>query len=59
VCANLLQMVTACWGPLNGWMSEFVAGHVPFDLLALEGRKNAPKADAAEELTEVVWMYLK
>ena len=58
-CADLLQLVAACRGALNGLMSELIEGHVRFHVLAPNGRKNSPQAEAAEELIEVVRTYLK
>ena len=58
-CADLLQLVAACRGALNGLMSELIEGHIRFHVLAPDGRKNAPQAEAAEELIEVVRTYLK
>ena len=58
-CADVLQLVAACRGTLNGLMSELIEGHIRFHVLAPSGRKNAPQAKAGEELIEVVRMYLK
>ena len=58
-CADLLQLVAACRGALNGLMSELIEGHIRFHVLAPNGRKSAPQAEAAEELIEVVRAYLK
>ena len=58
-CADLLQLVAACRGALNGLMSELIEGHIRFHVLAPNGRKGAPQAEAAEELIEVVRAYLK
>lgn len=58
-CADLLQLVAACRGALNGLMSELIEGHIRFHVLQPNGRKNAPQAEAAEELIEVVRAYLK
>jgi len=58
-CADQLQLVAACRGALNGLMSELIEGHIRFHVLAPDGRRNAPQAEAAEELIEVVRTYLK
>lgn len=58
-CADVLQLVAACRGALNGLMSELIEGHIRFHVLAPNGRKSAPQAEAAEELIEVVRTYLK
>jgi DNA-binding FrmR family transcriptional regulator len=58
-CADVLQLVAACRGALNGLMAELIEGHVRFHVLAPDGKKSAPQAEAAEELIEVVRAYLK
>jgi DNA-binding FrmR family transcriptional regulator len=58
-CADVLQLVAGCRGALNGLMSELIEGHIRFHVLAPNGRKSAPQAEAAEELIEVVRAYLK
>jgi FrmR/RcnR family transcriptional regulator, repressor of frmRAB operon len=58
-CADLLQLVSACRGALNGLMAELIEGHIRFHVLASDGRNRAPQAEAAEELIEVVRTYLK
>jgi len=58
-CADVLQLVAACRGALNGLMSELIEGHIRFHVLATDGRQQAPQAEAAEELIQVVRAYLK
>jgi len=58
-CAQVLQLVAACRGALNGLMAELIEGHVRFHVLAPNGKNGAPQAEAAEELIEVVRAYLK
>jgi len=58
-CADVLQLVAACRGALNGLMAELIEGHIRFHVLAPNGRGGAPQAEAAEELIEVVRTYLK
>jgi DNA-binding FrmR family transcriptional regulator len=58
-CADVLQLVAACRGALNGLMSELIEGHIRFHVLAPNGRKSAPQVEAAEELIDVVRTYLK
>ena len=58
-CAELLQLVAACRGALNGLMAELIEGHIRFHVLSPNGRKSKSQAEAAEELVEVVRAYLK
>ncbi len=58
-CADLLQLVAACRGALNGLMAELVEGHIWFHVLDPERGKDSPQAEAAEELIDLVRSYLK
>jgi FrmR/RcnR family transcriptional regulator, repressor of frmRAB operon len=58
-CADVLQLMAACRGALNGLMAEVMEGQVRFHVLSPESRKNSPQAQAAEELIDVVRAYLK
>jgi DNA-binding FrmR family transcriptional regulator len=58
-CADVLPLVAACRGALNGLMAELIEGHIRFHVLAPNGRKGATQAEAAQELIEVVRTYLK
>jgi FrmR/RcnR family transcriptional regulator, repressor of frmRAB operon len=58
-CAELLQLVAACRGALNGLMAELIEGHLWFHALVPNRPKDSPQADAAEELMDVVRAYLK
>jgi DNA-binding FrmR family transcriptional regulator len=58
-CTDVLQLVAACRGALNGLMAELVEGHVWFHVLDPERAKDSPQAAAAEELIDIVRAYLK
>ena len=58
-CTQVLPLVAACRGALNGLMAELVEGHIRFHVLSPNGRKGAAQVEAAEELIEVVRTYLK
>ena len=58
-CADVLQLVAACRGALNGLMAELVEGHIWFQVLDPERAKDSPQAAAAEELIDIVRAYLK
>jgi FrmR/RcnR family transcriptional regulator, repressor of frmRAB operon len=58
-CSDVLQLVAACRGALNGLMAELIEGHVRYHVLDAERGANTPQADAAEELIGVVKTYLK
>jgi DNA-binding FrmR family transcriptional regulator len=58
-CSDVLQLVAACRGALNGLMSELVEGHIWFHVLDANRGKDSPQAAAAEELIDIVKAYLK
>jgi len=58
-CTELLQLVAACRGALNGLMAELVEGHIWFHVLDPDRPKDSPQAAAAEELIDIVRAYLK
>jgi len=58
-CSDLLQLVAACRGALNGLMAELVEGHIWFHVLDPDRPKDSSQAVAAEELIDIVKAYLK
>lgn len=58
-CPDVMQLVAACRGALNGLMAELVEGHVWFHVLDPNRPKDSPQAAAAEELIDIVRAYLK
>jgi DNA-binding FrmR family transcriptional regulator len=57
-CADVLQLITAARGALNGLMGEVIEDHIRTNLV------NSPlqpgdTADAADELIDVIRCYLK
>jgi FrmR/RcnR family transcriptional regulator, repressor of frmRAB operon len=58
-CSDVLQLVAACRGALNGLMAELVEGHVRYHVLDSKKGVDSSQAQAAEELIEVVRTYLK
>jgi DNA-binding FrmR family transcriptional regulator len=58
-CSDVLQLVAACRGALNGLMAELVEGHIRYHVLDPKRDGNSMQAAAAEELIGVVRTYLK
>jgi DNA-binding FrmR family transcriptional regulator len=58
-CVDVLQLITACRGALNGLMAEILEGHVRFHVLSKNHKRNSPESRAAEELISVIRVYLK
>jgi DNA-binding FrmR family transcriptional regulator len=57
-CADLLQLITAARGAVNGLMAEVIEDHIHTHLVNPTLQPGAA-ADAAEELIEVIRCYLK
>ncbi len=58
-CADVLQLMAACRGALNGLMAEIMEGHIRFHVLSTDNGKNSPQVQAAEELIDIIRAYLK
>jgi FrmR/RcnR family transcriptional regulator, repressor of frmRAB operon len=58
-CADVLQLMAACRGALNGLMAEVIEGHVRFHVLSPQATPSTQQGKAAEELIDVVRTYLK
>jgi DNA-binding FrmR family transcriptional regulator len=57
-CSAVLLSIAACRGALNALLAEVVEGHVR-EHVAARGVKPGERAEAAEELIEIVRAYLK
>jgi FrmR/RcnR family transcriptional regulator, repressor of frmRAB operon len=57
-CAAVLQQVTACRGALDGLIGEVVEHHIREHILDPRAPRNDPRAQAAEELVDIVHSYL-
>jgi FrmR/RcnR family transcriptional regulator, repressor of frmRAB operon len=58
-CADVLQLMAACRGALNGLMAEIMEGHIRFHVLSTDNGRNSPQVQAAEELIDIIRAYLK
>ena len=58
-CADVLQLVAACRGALNGLMSELIEGHIRFHVLDPDQRPTSDRARAAQELIDALRTYLR
>ena len=56
--SDLLQMITAARGAINGLMPEVLKDHVREYLLPRDTEAGARELDAAEELIEIIHSYL-
>ena len=57
-CTAVLQQITACRGALNGLIGEVVEGYIREHVVDPKARRDDPRAQAAEELVEIVNSYL-
>jgi FrmR/RcnR family transcriptional regulator, repressor of frmRAB operon len=57
-CGDILQLIAACRGALNGLMAEILEGHLRFHIVNPKGKPKSKRA-AAREVIDVVKTYLK
>jgi DNA-binding FrmR family transcriptional regulator len=58
-CSDLLQMITAARGAMNGLMAELLEGHVRFHVLDQKKNPTSEQALAADELIDIIRSYLR
>ena len=57
-CSDLLQRITAARGAINGLMAEVLEEHVREYRSPADSDADPLRADAAEELIEIIHSYL-
>jgi len=57
--ADMLQLVAACRGALNGLMGELIEGHIRFHVIDPDDNPNSARGRAAQELLDVLKTYLR
>lgn len=57
-CAAILQQATACRGALDGFIAEVIEDHILEHLVDPKAARDDPRAQAAEELVEIVHSFL-
>ena len=58
-CSDVMQMITAARGAMNGLMAELVEDHVRFHVLDPARKPSTEQILAADELIDVIRSYLK
>jgi DNA-binding FrmR family transcriptional regulator len=58
-CADVLQLITAARGAINGLMGEVIEDHIRMHLIDPALQPDSESGRAAEELIDVVRSYLK
>jgi FrmR/RcnR family transcriptional regulator, repressor of frmRAB operon len=58
-CSDVLQLITAARGALNGLMAELVEDHVRFHVVDPKQKPSSEQALATDELIDIIRSYLK
>jgi FrmR/RcnR family transcriptional regulator, repressor of frmRAB operon len=58
-CGDVLQLITAARGAMNGLMAELLEDHVRFHVMDPSRKASSAQAIAADELIDIVRSYLK
>ena len=58
-CGDVLQLITAARGAMNGLMAELLEDHVRFHVLDPARKTSSGQAIAADELIDIIRSYLK
>jgi FrmR/RcnR family transcriptional regulator, repressor of frmRAB operon len=58
-CGDVLQLITAARGAMNGLMAELLEDHVRFHVLDPSRKTTSEQAIAADELIDIVRSYLR
>jgi FrmR/RcnR family transcriptional regulator, repressor of frmRAB operon len=58
-CSDVLRLITAARGAMNGLMAELLEDHVRFHVLDPKRKPSSEQFLAADELLEIVRAYLK
>lgn len=58
-CADVLHLVAAVRGAINGLMAEVVEDHIRFHVVDPSREHDRERAEGAQELIDVVHSYLK
>jgi DNA-binding FrmR family transcriptional regulator len=58
-CADILQLIAATRGAINGLMAEVIEDHIREHVASPSIASDAERAQGAEDLVEVIRTYLK
>lgn len=58
-CSDMLQVIAACRGAINGLMAEVIEGHIRFHIIDPDLKPSSEQAHAVQQLLDVVNAYLK
>jgi len=58
-CVGVLQQATACRGAMDGFIAEVIEDHIREHMIDRTTSANDPRTEAADELIDIIHMYLK
>jgi FrmR/RcnR family transcriptional regulator, repressor of frmRAB operon len=58
-CSDVMQLIAAVRGAINGLMGEVMEDHIRMHVIDRRRNRNSERAQATEELIDVVRSYLK
>jgi DNA-binding FrmR family transcriptional regulator len=58
-CGDIMQLIAAARGAINGLMAEVMEDHIRVHAIDPERQPNSERAQATEDLIDVVRSYLK
>jgi DNA-binding FrmR family transcriptional regulator len=58
-CAETLHTIAACRGAIDALMAEVIEGHIRFHVVDPDKRPTSEQSRAAQELIDVVKLYLR
>lgn len=58
-CTEVMRLLTAARGALNGMMAEVVEDHIQIHMMAANRKPTRQEVDAANELVEVLRSYIR
>ena len=58
-CSHILHTIAACRGAIDALMAEVIEGHIRFHVVDPDHHPTSERAQAAQELIDVIRMYLK
>jgi DNA-binding FrmR family transcriptional regulator len=58
-CSLTLQTLAACHGAINSLMAEIIEGHIRYHVVDPHREPASARAQAAQELIDVIKAYLK
>ena len=58
-CSDVLHNISACRGAMDALMAEVIEGHIRFHVVDPDHHPTSERAKAAQELIDVIKMYMK